>query len=72
MPNLAVWILLVDWVLRLAFSIRVIIRPRPLSISLAWLMIILLFPLIGTVVYLILGENRLDRKRAEWVRGLRY
>lgn len=72
MPNLAVWILLVDWVLRLAFSIRVIIRPRPLSISLAWLMIILLFPLIGTVVYLIVGENRLDRKRADWVRGLRH
>lgn len=63
MPNLAVWILLVDWVLRLAFSIRVIIRPRPLSISLAWLMIILLFPIIGTIVYLVLGENRLDRKR---------
>lgn len=72
MPNFAFWILLIDWGLRLAFSLHVVIRPRPLSISLAWLMIILLFPLIGTVFYLTLGENRLDRKRAEWVRGLRH
>lgn len=72
MSNLAIWILLIDWILRLGFSLHVIIRPRPLNIALAWLMLILLFPIIGTFIYLLLGENRLDRKRAAWVRGLRH
>ncbi|MFN9878228.1 MAG: PLDc N-terminal domain-containing protein, partial [Planctomycetota bacterium] len=72
MSQFAFWLLLIDWILRLGFSLHVIIRPRPLNISLAWLMLILLFPVIGTFIYLLLGENRLDRKRAAWVKSLRH
>src|SRR5262245_44896439 len=67
----AIWILLVDWTLRILFSIRVIMRRRPIGLSLAWLLIILLFPIVGTVVYLLLGENRLGRSRARWATQMR-
>ena len=41
-------------------------RGRPVGFTLAWLTVILIFPLGGAVLYLMFGELRLGRRRAEW------
>ena len=63
------WILttsffLVDLTVRLGLSLRVIMRKREASATLAWLVVILLLPFIGAGLYLLLGEYRLGQKRA--------
>lgn len=54
-----------DALLRLGISIRVIMRRLPVGVSLAWLMVIFTFPFAGTLLYLVLGEYRLGRKRQQ-------
>lgn len=56
--------LLAHWVLVTAFSIRVIMRRRPVGVSLSWLSLIFLLPFIGVLLYLLIGEVRLAEKRA--------
>lgn len=58
-------LLLVDLGIRIALSARVVMRRLPPAVSLAWLVLILLLPLIGAVVYLMVGENRLGNSRIE-------
>ncbi len=78
----AVGVILVDLLIRVGFSVRVIMRRRPVGVSLAWLTIILIFPFAGAMIYLLIGEMRLGKRRAEraarihgpyqdWVKGLR-
>ncbi|MEN8189782.1 MAG: cardiolipin synthase [Thermodesulfobacteriota bacterium] len=55
---------LVDLAVRIGLSIRVIMRKRSHSVSLAWLLIILFLPLLGGIVYLLFGENRIGDRRA--------
>jgi cardiolipin synthase len=57
-------ILAIDWVLRIGLSLRVIMRRRPVGVSLAWISVILAVPLIGSLIYLMFGELRLGRSRA--------
>jgi len=54
-----------DLLIRVGISVRVIMRRRPVGVSLAWLTIVLIFPFGGAVVYLLLGERRLGTRRAE-------
>ncbi len=58
-------ILLADLAIRLVLSLRVIMRKREASTTLAWLVLILIIPFVGAITYLILGENRLGQKRAK-------
>jgi cardiolipin synthase A/B len=60
MPTL---ILLADLTIRIGLSFRVIMRKRPHGITMAWLIIILLIPLLGALLYLLVGENRISDKR---------
>ncbi len=39
-------------------------RKRSASVSLAWLVVILLLPFVGSIIYILLGENRLGDRRA--------
>jgi cardiolipin synthase len=55
-------VFLADWIIRIGFSVRVILRRLPVGVSLAWLMVILLLPFVGAVLYLTLGEYRLGRR----------
>lgn len=59
-----------DLFIRVAFSIRVIMRRAPIGYSLAWLTIILVFPFVGALVYLTFGELKLGRKRTERARAI--
>ncbi|RUM33639.1 MAG: cardiolipin synthase [Desulfobulbus sp.] len=54
-----------DLTLRIGLSIRVIMRKRAASVSLAWLVVILMLPLAGAIIYLLFGENRLGENRAK-------
>lgn len=58
-------VLAVDLLLRLGLSVRVIMRRLPVGVSLAWLFIVLVFPFAGAAAYLMFGELRLGRRRAE-------
>lgn len=57
-------IFLLDLFIRLGLSIRVIMRQRQYGVTLAWLVVILLFPFLGAVIYLFFGENRIGETRA--------
>ncbi len=54
----------------LGLSLRVIMKRRPVGVSLAWLSLIYLLPFAGGVLYLLLGEIRLGRKRAQRARKM--
>ena len=52
----------IEWTLRLAM-LPVVTRRRPASSAMAWLLIIFFQPIIGVVLYLLIGEYRLPRRR---------
>lgn len=56
-------VLFADLAIRIGLSFRVIMRKRPYGITFAWLIIILLIPFFGAVIYLLVGENRISDKR---------
>jgi len=73
---------LADLSIRIGLSIRVIMRKKEPSVTLAWLVVILLLPFLGAIIYLLFGENRLGERRAKraaadiplilrWAEGLR-
>jgi cardiolipin synthase len=58
-----------DVIIRLGLAVRIIMRRRPVGVSLAWLMV-LLFPLVGALAYLIFGELRLGSRRVDWAKNI--
>ncbi len=58
-------LLITDFAIRIGLSLRVIMRKRAASVSLAWLVVILLLPFAGAIIYLMFGENRLGEHRAK-------
>lgn len=52
------------WLVTAAVTIRIIALRRPVSVTLAWLLIIYIVPILGAILYLLLGELNLGRKRA--------
>lgn len=57
-------IIALDWMIRIGLSMRVVMRRRPVGVSLAWLAVILVVPFVGAAVYLLVGESRLGTRRA--------
>lgn len=53
------------WLVTAAVTIRIIALRRPVSVTLAWLLIIYIVPILGAILYLLLGELNLGRKRAD-------
>lgn len=53
-----------DVLIRIGLALRVIMRRLPVGVSLAWLAV-LLIPFVGAVIYLLIGELRLGKRRAE-------
>ena len=54
---IAVLLFAADLAIRIGLSIRVIMRRRPVGVSLAWLAVILIFPFGGALVYLMIGPS---------------
>lgn len=61
----AITLLSIDWVLRIAVAVHVILRRRSVATSLAWLSIILFVPVLGLVVYFLVGGSSLGARRAK-------
>jgi cardiolipin synthase len=57
-------LLFTDLCIRIGLCVRVIMRRRPVGVSLSWLFVIMLLPFAGAFIYLILGELRLGKKRS--------
>jgi cardiolipin synthase len=53
-----------EWVIRLVMLVVVTRRRQPSS-AMAWLLVIFFLPWPGLLLYLLIGENRLPRRRAE-------
>ncbi|AEY01086.1 cardiolipin synthetase [Oceanimonas sp. GK1] len=51
-------------------TFRVIMKRRPVGVSLAWLALIFAIPILGVATYILFGEVRLGRKRAERARAM--
>ncbi|PIE56966.1 MAG: cardiolipin synthase [Desulfobulbus propionicus] len=56
-------VVVADLAIRVGLSLRIIMRKRAASVSLAWLVVILLLPFAGAIIYLLLGEKRLGERR---------
>jgi cardiolipin synthase len=60
----SLWIVLL-WLAHVAFMARAVLRRhRDPSSRLAWVVVIAVFPLVGIVAYLLLGETSIGRRRA--------
>lgn len=57
-------VFIADLTIRIGLSVRIIMRKRAASVTLAWLVIILMLPFAGAFLYLLFGENRIGQKRA--------
>jgi len=58
------------FVVVIAVSLRVIVKRRPPGVSLAWLILVIVFPYGGAILYLLMGERTLGRKRAKRAEAL--
>ncbi len=54
----------------IGLSVRIIMRRLPPGVSLAWLILIVLLPLAGAFAYLLVGERRIGRRRADRAKKL--
>ena len=54
----------------IAVSLRVIVKRRPPGVSLAWLILVAVLPYAGAILYLLMGERTLGRKRARRAEAL--
>ncbi|ALG68691.1 cardiolipin synthase [Beggiatoa leptomitoformis] len=59
------YLAILHWLIVISLSIRVIMQRHAVGVSLAWLTVILLLPFFGAGIYLLVGENRLGKRRAE-------
>jgi len=57
-------IYIADIIIRIGLSLHIIGRRRPPSVTMAWLLVVLILPFVGALIYLLIGENRLGDRRA--------
>jgi cardiolipin synthase len=55
----------------IAIGLRVIMRRSVRGVALSWLLLVAMLPLAGAVLYLLIGERRIGRKRAHAITALR-
>src|SRR5262249_36007911 len=53
----------IHFAIQLALAFRVVMQHRPPGETLAWIMVIFVFPVVGLLAYLMFGELRLGRRR---------
>jgi cardiolipin synthase A/B len=54
-----------------AIAVRVIMRRSARGVALSWLLLVAALPLAGGLVYLLIGERRIGRKRSRGIQALR-
>ncbi len=63
--TLYVLLALIHLAVQIMLALRVVMRRRPVGETLAWVLIIFGFPLVGPASYLILGELKLGQRRVQ-------
>lgn len=64
-PNwVTVTLFALDALVRFGIALRVVMRRLPVGVTLAWLLVVLGFPIAGPIIYLLIGELRLGDRRA--------
>ncbi|MCB1494364.1 MAG: cardiolipin synthase [Bauldia sp.] len=62
----------IHWLMVIAIGIRVIMkRPEP-GVALAWMMLVAVVPYGGALVYLLIGERRIDPRREREIKALQH
>ncbi len=61
---LTVVVIVLEALLRVGLSLRVLLRGLPTAVTTSWIVLILVFPIVGSVAYLFVGESRIGRRRA--------
>ena len=56
-------LILIDWTVRIVLAVIIVLRRRSVNTSLAWLVVVMFIPLVGVILYLMIGENRLGIRR---------
>lgn len=56
----------VSWTIRLGLGARIIMRRPAVPVALAWVALVMLAPIPAAVLYLLIGDNRLGRRRLRW------
>src|SRR5882724_12155722 len=54
---------IVHFLVQVGIALRVVIQCRPTGESLAWIAVVFALPVAGPILYLLIGELRLGRKR---------
>ncbi len=54
---------ILDLALRLIMAVFVVMRRRPVPITLAWLVLVTALPFVGVILYVLVGESRLGARR---------
>ncbi|HZW09228.1 MAG TPA: cardiolipin synthase [Phycisphaerales bacterium] len=60
---LTIAIILIQVLVQLGVLIRVILRRLPTGVAASWIVLVLVFPVVGASAYLLVGESRIGRKR---------
>ncbi|WP_293646791.1 cardiolipin synthase [Thiolapillus sp.] len=62
---------LAHFLIVVGISIRVIMRRPNTGVALSWLMIVAVFPFVGALLYLLIGERRIGNRRTQRINSLR-
>lgn len=62
-PGFGLFLLVLDWLIRLGLSARILARRLPVGTTYAWLIVVLAVPIGGAVAYMMFGELRLGSRR---------
>ena len=64
MPSWTLVLTILEWLIRIGMVPLVVWRKQKPSVCTAWLLLVFFQPWIGLALYLLIGENRLGRRRA--------
>lgn len=63
LPIMSATLTVAYWMITLSVVVRIMVRRRSVSSTLAWLLVILALPVVGVLAYLLIGELSLGRRR---------
>lgn len=63
---LTILALAVEWLIRVGFAIHILMRRRPLGVTMGWIALVLLLPVLGILIYVLFGEIRVGADRMIW------
>ncbi|RKS87060.1 cardiolipin synthetase 2 [Orbus hercynius] len=59
------------WCLIVATTLRIVTKRRPTTFVVAWMLIIYILPIVGIILYFLLGETRLGQRRVKRAQEMR-